>query len=90
MDKINLKEIAIESFPERESGYAFEDLDNVTKSYVIYSMKNAIKKALELASENGEVVYMSETLGEITLSSSESKKYVLKKSSITDVINNIK
>jgi hypothetical protein len=87
--KINLTQVAHNSFPDRESGFAFQDLDKVTQSYIVYAMENAIKLSLELASDNGEVVYMSDTLGEISLSISERKKYILKKSSIIDTINEI-
>lgn len=52
-------------------------------------MFDAIKQALELAAENGVVVYTSETLGPISLSATEQKKYVLMKNSITDTLKQI-
>ena len=74
--KINLKQVAHNSFPERESGFAFQDLDKVTQSYVVYAMKNAVKLALELAADNVEVDYVCGIAG-------------INKQSIIDTINDI-
>jgi len=49
-------------------------------------MMETIKQVLDLAAENGKVVYDSETLGAIELSTSEKRKYVVDITSIKSTI----
>lgn len=53
--KINLENLLIDVFPERESGYAYEDLNNVTKAYIKKSMLEFGNQLLQLASENSKI-----------------------------------
>lgn len=75
--KINLEEILTDIFPERESGYAYEDLHDVSKAYIKKSMLEFGEKLLELAAENAK----AENSGATTDSSGRiisGKTYVIK------------
>lgn len=50
--KLNLEEILINTFPEEESGYSYNGLNNVIQSYIKRSMLEFGKQLLELSSEN--------------------------------------
>jgi len=79
--KIKLKNI-LESNVPKDCKFLLNELDSI----ILNSMLEACRQVLELAAENGEVVYNSDTLGSISLSTTEKKKFVLDKNSILNTI----
>lgn len=62
-EKISLENLLIEVFPDRESGYAYEDLNNVTKAYIEKALLEFGQQLLKLASKNAIISHMSSMNG---------------------------
>jgi hypothetical protein len=56
MKTINLEDVLKNTFPEEESGYSYESLNDVTKAYINKSMLEFGNQLLELAVENADFV----------------------------------
>jgi len=79
------------NFKKILSNHLIFDKNWVLLRSVEAAMLEACKEVLELAYENGEVVYISDRTGEKTwLSTTEKKHYISDKNSIVETIDQVK